>query len=76
MPDKLIISIGSRIKIRLDDQLIKLQVVSVEDVDPGKGKISYRSPVGEALLGKRVGKKFEIKLPNESKIFCEVIDVQ
>lgn len=75
MPNQPTISINSRIIARLDNQLIKLQVVSIDDVDVSTGKISYQSPVGQALLGKAAGKQFEIILPNESKIRCEIVEI-
>ena len=38
-------------------------LVGSEDADMSSGKISFKSPVGEALLGKKKGDKFKFKTP-------------
>jgi len=38
-------------------------VVTANDADPLHGKISVESPIGEALIGKRVGDKAVAELP-------------
>ena len=38
-------------------------IVGSAEVDPGHGKISNESPVGRALLGKRIGDVIEIAIP-------------
>ena len=38
-------------------------VVTANDADPLQGKISVESPMGEALMGKRVGDKAVVELP-------------
>jgi transcription elongation factor GreB len=41
-----------------------LSLVGVDEVDATAGKISYRSPLGAAMLGKREGDSFVVKTPN------------
>ena len=50
------------------------QLVSPEGVDPINGKISFKSPIGEALLGKTRGEIAEVKLPNGNVNQLEIID--
>lgn len=38
-------------------------VVGSHEADPLQGRISYESPVGSALMGKRVGEQAEAKTP-------------
>lgn len=45
------------------------QVVGTVEADPLNGKISDESPIGQALLGKKVGDEVEIKTPAESSTY-------
>ncbi len=40
------------------------QIVGSAEADPGRGRISNESPVGRALLGKRIGDEVQIKIPD------------
>ncbi len=44
-------------------------VVGSSEADPGKGKISNESPLGAALLGKRVGEKAVVRAPDGDIVF-------
>ncbi|MGZ3406887.1 MAG: transcription elongation factor GreB [Polyangia bacterium] len=37
------------------------QIVGVDEVDAGRGKISWKSPVGRALLGKQIDDEVRVK---------------
>lgn len=54
-------------KVQLLDMLsnkkIEYQLVSTEEADILKGKISTDSPIGKSLLGKEVGEVVSIKVP-------------
>lgn len=39
------------------------RIVGSEEADPSRGKISFKSPVGEALLGKKVGEVVLVHTP-------------
>lgn len=43
---------------------ITFQIVGEDEIDVDHGKISWRSPVGSALLGKRVGDQITVRRPN------------
>ncbi len=45
-----------------DDEVY--QIVGSAEADPTKGRISNESPVGRALLGKRVGDEVQVKIPD------------
>lgn len=49
-----------------------VRIVGVDEADFSKGLLSFISPVAKALVGKKVGEKFEIKIPKGT----EVIEVQ
>lgn len=50
------------------------QLVSPEGVDPLNGKISFKSPIGAALIGKTRGEIAEVLLPNGNTNELEVLD--
>lgn len=58
------ISVGSKVKIKdLDtEKIICYEIVSFGEADPLNNKISTDSPIGKAILGKKVGDKVEITL--------------
>jgi len=47
---------GAYVEVEDEDsgEALKLQIVGVDEVDVGAGRISWQSPVGKALLGKKV----------------------
>ncbi|MFC1687292.1 transcription elongation factor GreA [Patescibacteria group bacterium] len=49
-------------------------IVGSNEADPSTGRISNESPLGRALLGKKVGEAAEIKAPNGTNYF-EVISI-
>ena len=51
------------------------QIVGAAEADPVVGKVSHASPLGKALLGKKVGDKVEIKAPSGS-FTVKVIEIK
>lgn len=51
----------------LFDETVKYKIVGATESDPLNGLISNESPVGKALLGKKVGDKCEVLMPNGTK---------
>lgn len=49
-----------------------VRIVGVDEADFSKGLLSFISPVAKALVGKKVGDKFEIKIPKGT----ETIEIQ
>jgi transcription elongation GreA/GreB family factor len=50
------------VEVASGDQL-DYQVVGPEETNPRGGKISHRSPVGRAILGKAAGDEVEVATP-------------
>lgn len=66
------VQIGSMVLVDSNGKKQKFQIVGLEEADPEKGKISYQSPLGKALLGKSVGAKTKVETPTgeiQYKIF-------
>ena len=52
-----------------DGRTMDYQIVGEDEVEADKGLISWRSPLGRALLRKRAGETFTIRRPDETT--CE-----
>ena len=57
------VAVGSSVVVDMDGEENTWQIVGANDADPGRGRISYVSPVGQALLGRRAGDKVTAQLP-------------
>jgi len=53
--------LGSLVTVNLAGKKEKFQIVEPEEADPSKGKISFESPLGRALLEKKVGNKINFE---------------
>ncbi len=51
------------------------RVVGAKEANPREGKISHQSPIGKALLGKRVGDEVVVQTPGGEMRF-KVLDIQ
>ena len=61
--------LGSTVKLKNDGKTKEFQVVGTVEADPLNGKISDESPIGQALLGKKVGEDVEIQTPVETSTY-------
>jgi len=69
-----IIQLGSVVLVSSHNKKEKFQIVEPEEADIDRGKISYKSPLGEVLLGKRRGAKIEIEAP-DGRIGYQIVEV-
>jgi len=53
------VSFGSTVTIERKGRRQTFRIVGVDEADPGKGLISFRSPLAQAVLGARVGDVIE-----------------
>lgn len=58
------IQIGSVVSVESGGFQEKFTIVGPEETNIDEGRISYQSPLGQALLGKSAGKIVEIKTPS------------
>lgn len=58
-----IVGIGTRVRVELDGEERTLTIVGSTEADAGAGRISNVSPVGAALVGRRVGDAVTIRTP-------------
>jgi transcription elongation factor GreA len=57
------IAVGCRVTVHIDGSEEEFHIVGAPEADPTKRKISHESPLGQALLGKKVGDKIEVEAP-------------
>jgi transcription elongation GreA/GreB family factor len=58
-----VVRVGSRVRVRDEDGEDEFALVTPEDVDTGANRISIESPLGRALLGRRVGDRVRFRAP-------------
>lgn len=64
------VRLGSTVKLKSSDGKEKqFSVVGTVEADPLEGKISDESPIGKALLGKKLGEEVEIVTPVETSSY-------
>jgi len=57
------VGIGDTVTLQKDGQILKYEIATEEEVNPLKGKISYLSPIGKALMTKKIGEEVQISTP-------------
>lgn len=57
------VKLGSKVVLYANGKKLDYIVVGEWEADPTEKKISHKSPLGLALLGKRVGEKVEVEAP-------------
>ncbi len=57
------------------DETIVYQILGKSQADPDKGIISDSSPVGMALLGKKIGETVTVELPNGATVQFEILAI-
>ena len=52
-----------------DEKPIRYQIVGQTEADAKSGKISYNSPLGRALIGKKVEEEVEVTVPSGDRFY-------
>ena len=60
-----VVTIGSKVVLKKETskETSEYTMVSTEEADVSVGKLSYNSPLGAALMGKKKGQAFDFKSP-------------
>ena len=70
-----LVEIGSSVSLNSDGEKEKFQIVSPEEADILNNKISFKSPLGEELMGKKKGEKVKIDTPEGKKEY-NIIEIE
>lgn len=57
------VGLGSTVDLTMDNKKMSYTIVGPVEADPLEGKISDESPIGEALMGRKVGEEVTITTP-------------
>lgn len=69
------VGIGSSVTVHINGKKEKFTVVGEWEADPMQKKISHESPLGKALIGKKVGEQIEVDAP-AGKILYKVVSIE
>ena len=58
------VSFGHVVVVDLDGKRMEFKIVSDLEADPSQGKMSDKSPIGSALLGKNIGEVAAVDTPD------------
>lgn len=70
-----VITLGCKVKVKLEEQEDEFEIVGAEEADPLSKKISHESPLGKALLGKKPGDKVLVEAP-AGKITYVILEIK
>lgn len=68
-------SIGSKVKVHVEGEDEEFHIVGDPEADPLANKISHKSPLGELIVGKKIGDEFEYSIPT-GKIKYKILDIK
>lgn len=66
------VSVGSTVELKSNGKTFTYTLVGPVEADPLEGKISNESPIGEALMGKKVGESATITTP-KGEVAYEIV---
>jgi transcription elongation factor greA len=67
--DATVVGLGSAVELKNGDRTVTYTVVGPVEADPMEGKISDESPIGQALMGKKVGDEVTISTPKGEIVY-------
>ena len=69
------VGVGCKVTVHMESSDDTFYIVGTPEADPLANKISHESPLGSALLGKRVGEKVEFEAP-VGKLIYTVLKIE
>ncbi|MFZ5845713.1 MAG: transcription elongation factor GreA [Patescibacteria group bacterium] len=69
------VDVGCKVTLHIDGKKDIFTVVGEWEADPVNKKISHSSPLGKALLGKKVGDAVEVEAP-AGKILYKILSIE
>ncbi|MFN4212494.1 MAG: transcription elongation factor GreA [Microgenomates group bacterium] len=70
-----IVDVGVKVTVQVNGKKEEFHIVGEFEADPMNKKLSHNSPIGKALLGKRVGDWVEVEIP-AGKIKYKIVDIK
>lgn len=60
------VQLGTTVTINIDGEEETYTIVGAVEAKPARGRISNESPIGNALLGRKVGEEVQVKTPSDT----------
>ena len=68
------VSVGTKVTVKTNGQKHTFHIVGEWEADPIQKKISHTSPLGQALVGKKIGDKVQVEAP-AGKVIYEILSI-
>lgn len=69
------VDVGSQVTIECERGHLKTyNIVGEDETNPLEGKISYKSPLGESLMGKKKGSEVKLTTPKGESV-CKIVSI-
>lgn len=68
------VAVGNKVELKVSGKTVSYTIVGPVEADPLEGKISNESPIGQALMDKKVGQKVSITTP-KGNVEYEIIKI-
>jgi len=72
--NKDLVSVGSQVTVEKNGQVTTFTIVGSTEADPINNKISLESPMGGALLNRKVGEEVEVESP-VGKMMYKILEI-
>ncbi len=69
------VSLGTKVTLKVGGKQTVFDIVGEWEADPVNKKISHESPLGTALIGKKVGDMAEVSAP-AGKVIYEILSIE
>jgi transcription elongation factor GreA len=69
------VNVGTKVTVKVNGKETIFDIVGEWEADPINKKISHDSPLGAALLGKKIGDKAEVEAP-AGKVIYEILAIE
>jgi transcription elongation factor GreA len=73
--DKTTVQLGSSVVVEINGKKEKFEIVGEFEADPLNKKLSHTSPLGKALVGKKIGEWVEVEVP-AGRIRYKIVEIQ
>ena len=69
------ITLGSHVTVQVNNHTELFQIVGEFEVDPMNKKLSSTSPIGKALMNRKVGEEIEVEVP-DGKLKYKILQIK
>ncbi len=69
------VDLGAKVTVEVNGTMAVFHVVGEWEADPKNQRISHESPIGKALMGRKVGEEVEVQAP-VGKIVYKIVGIE